>query len=1164
MLTINEAYALMNDPNRTESLAEIVAQLSDADKLIVLEGVDMEALEYDWSFWGRKKQIIPDEPYYNIHLLLAGRGFGKLLSLDTPILKADGTWTTNGELVDGDVILDEEGKPTTVLIAHEPVVPEKAYRLGFSDGTYIDAGGEHLWTVMSYRDRVTVKRSYDLLHGYPHRWFSYSPKTDNELCARTLSTDEIAGSLYNRYDGGSEYSIPLARQLEFTEIDLPVHPYVYGVWLGCEDSHGGTVYVPTEDAEHYVRMFRGYGYDTHSKRLQHTIDRDDVTKISSERLFKEIRGSKLTTAQRCIPLSYMQSSVAQRKSLLSGMADIAGHVTNKGATLTWNVVHDSYVDDLLHIIRTLEHTVRSIARPSRWDSSARVVHRVNWRPKYNPYTLDNKRRMYTTLGRNQVARHHQRMITSADPITPVMMRCITVDSPSALYLAGAGLVPTHNTRAMSEFARKKAMEKPGTRIGILGRSAADVRDTMALGEALALDTEIVTPQGMVTMRDISVGQTVIGGDGKPCKVVEVYDVLHDRPCYEVDISGTKIIADENHKWLTWTYMARRMTYYSESKHQPEVRTTAEVRNSLKFGANNNHGIPTTVISLPEADLPIEPWVLGAWLGDGTAKSGDITSHTDDQSYMRARFETYGYETVVTKTKYVFSVRGLMRKLYMSNLLRNKHIPQEYLRGSYQQRMDLLQGLIDTDGSVGKNGNVEFGNNNVKLIDGVYELASSLGIRARRTKPNKDGQHRVTFATHLPVVGMPRKLERMHEERAEYGWRYVRDVVPVDSVPVRCIRVDSPDNTFLITKAMIRTHNSGILGIPQPESEKPIYRPSEAKIVWPNGSEAKLHSAEVPDAVRGPQYEFGIVDEVAAHTPFTDGAGLTAFQNLRLATRLGEKPTLVVATTPKRVQVLKDLLKDAEDPNNRIRVVNGSTLENRSNLSKVYLDVIMGAYEGTSIASQELDGRMLDEDPEGALWNEDMIKLSELTEEQAKRLPIRVVGVDPTVAENPTDECGIIAFGATASLPLHRRRGVVLEDATMHGSPAQWAREVVRIVKKWNAWGVVIESNQGFELLRMTLHNVDPTVRVALIHSSKSKKTRAEPVSQMYEQGRIKHLREFPLLTDQQTTWEPGLTKKSPDRIDALTFAATAAMIKPPKGLDRKKIRAVRMPSALIP
>ena len=367
-----------------------------------------------------------------------------------------------------------------------------------------------------------------------------------------------------------------------------------------------------------------------------------------------------------------------------------------------------------------------------------------------------------------------------------------------------------------------------------------------------------------------------------------------------------------------------------------------------------------------------------------------------------------------------------------------------------------------------------------------------------------------------------------------------------------------------TRDVMVLGESGLLAIPQPEEERPIYRPSEAKVIWPNGSEAKILSAEVPDAVRGGQFHRAYVDEFAAHTPSVGVDGLTAFENLRIATRLGEHPTLIVATTPKRVAKLRALIDESKDPENKIRVVTGSTMENRANLSAAYMDVITGAYAGTSIARQELHGEMLDEDPEGALWSEDTIKLSELTEEQAKRLPIRVVGVDPTVAENPTDECGIIAFGATASLPLHRRRGVVLEDATMHGSPAQWAREVVRIVKKWNAWGVVIESNQGFELLRMTLHNVDPTVRVALIHSSKSKKTRAEPVSQMYEQGRIKHLREFPLLTDQQTTWEPGLTKKSPDRIDALTFAATAAMIKPPKGLDRKKIRAVRMPSALIP
>ena len=146
-----------------------------------------------------------------------------------------------------------------------------------------------------------------------------------------------------------------------------------------------------------------------------------------------------------------------------------------------------------------------------------------------------------------------------------------------------------------------------------------------------------------------------------------------------------------------------------------------------------------------------------------------------------------------------------------------------------------------------------------------------------------------------------------------------------------IRIGMLGRSMADTRDVMVQGESGVLNIPQPDSERPTYKPAEAKVVWPNGSTAKLLSAEVPDAVRGSQYHYATEDEFASHTPFTGSDGLTAHENLRLATRLGEFPTIVISTTPKRVPTLRALIDEAADPTKSVRVVTGSTLENKSNI-----------------------------------------------------------------------------------------------------------------------------------------------------------------------------------------------------------------------------------------
>lgn len=346
--------------------------------------------------------------------------------------------------------------------------------------------------------------------------------------------------------------------------------------------------------------------------------------------------------------------------------------------------------------------------------------------------------------------------------------------------------------------------------------------------------------------------------------------------------------------------------------------------------------------------------------------------------------------------------------------------------------------------------------------------------------------------------------------------------------------------------------SGILNV-TPPSERPHYEPSKRRLTWPNGNVATLFTADEPDSLRGPQFTHAWGDEVAAWRQTPDAAGMTAWDNLRVGTRLGQYPKLLVTTTPKRVPLLYSLLKEAEK-GDIVKITRGSTLDNSGNLSSAYLDTMLGIYDGTALARQELYGEMLS-DVDGAMWTEEIVEASrEMTYPMST--PLRVIGVDPSVAENPKDECGIVVVASTAEGDLYKRNAWVLEDASIHGSPQVWAQKVVDMARKWGC-PVVAEVNQGGALVKNAIHTIDPSVTVLEVHSKYGKALRAEPITMAYQQGRVHHIGYHVDLESQMYSWIPG-EGKSPDRIDALVHALTALLIKPPAGFSGGKITAKSM------
>lgn len=340
--------------------------------------------------------------------------------------------------------------------------------------------------------------------------------------------------------------------------------------------------------------------------------------------------------------------------------------------------------------------------------------------------------------------------------------------------------------------------------------------------------------------------------------------------------------------------------------------------------------------------------------------------------------------------------------------------------------------------------------------------------------------------------------------------------------------------------------SGIMAI-HPPSEMPLFEPSKRRVTWPNGSIATTFTSETPDALRGPQFHKSWGDELAAWKWIPGVDGLTAWDNLKIATRLGDHPQILVTTTPKRVPAIREILRDAQDPTKKVTISRGSTMDNAGNLSPAYLEIIYGLYAGTRLGAQELEGILLD-DVEGALWTEELIERGRaLATFDGASLPLRCVGVDPSVAENPRDECGIVAVGSTRQRKFFERHAYVLEDASIHGSPEVWARKVIEVARRWRA-PVVAEVNQGGELVRLALQAVDPTVPVYVVHSKYGKALRAEPIVLAYEQERVHHVDFHALLEAQMTSWVPEETLKSPDRIDAMVHGLTALLSAPPKNM----------------
>ena len=358
------------------------------------------------------------------------------------------------------------------------------------------------------------------------------------------------------------------------------------------------------------------------------------------------------------------------------------------------------------------------------------------------------------------------------------------------------------------------------------RPAMDAQRVDNYATALDLNTLLPTPCGWITMRDIEDGDRLFDESGKPCQVTGTSPVYINHRCFEIEFdNGETIVADAAHRWKVEDRGMKKI--HGGWKWSSKILTTEELdpkRHLIRV---------SQPIQIDERQLPIHPYLLGIWLGDGTSAAPQITEDVRDVEALRERLKKLGYDCGEARIydgrpgAANFTVYGIKDKFHVLGLLHNKHIPAIYLRSSASQRLALLQGLMDSDGTVNKATRQCSLTTSMEAVrDGVLEIGASLGIKMTQVLyeasavANSDyvrsQNWKIMFSCGLEddVFQMPRKREILNPDRVFHHRRTkqyrIKAVRAVASRPVKCVSVDSPSHLYLAGRSMIPTHNSAFI------------------------------------------------------------------------------------------------------------------------------------------------------------------------------------------------------------------------------------------------------------------------------------------------------------------------------------------------------------------
>lgn len=708
------------------------------------------------------------------------------------------------------------------------------------------------------------------------------------------------------------------------------------------------------------------------------------------------------------------------------------------------------------------------------------------------------------------------------------------------------------------------------------------------GKCLAIDTELLTGRGWITMADVQVGDEVYHPAGHRVLVLEVHDLIVGADCYRVStVDGRSVVVDADHLWTVTDKRIRSLT-------TSRVRTLA-TRKMVEAGiwrdARQREGryvLPTQEpLKTPDVELPVDPYLLGAWLGDGHSWSAQITCHIDDAPHWIEVGVAAGYVPVVTMDRgnvrrvgftspgaggLSRSLRGRLDRL---GVLKNKHIPDQYLTAGTGQREALLQGLLDTDGAISASqGQVEFCSTNPRLADAVLFLARSLGWRAtlregRSTLNGRDHgpKYRVSFTPvatdpHQPFR-LPRKAARVRPADGGKGRTVVSiaSIEPVGSVPVRCIRVDSPDGLFLAGRDLIATHNT------INDSQQMLYTRSGFAFAA-RGIDSTSLGMKV-DEVRPDLLIFDDIEPPeATYSGYQREKRLSTVQNAILP--LNEMARVViVGTVTMPGSIVHALVRDAKGEeteewikDERFKTYHSRPIIRRDDGSERSIWPEKWPIEYLQSIRKTRSYKLnYDNDPRGRAgeyWNEEDIRYG---------VPPNVTHlylmVDPPVTQKKTsDPCGlaIVGYAPGRTQPtmklgagLHRLTEeeasadrvarlsrVVVFDAwsvMLTGTPLK--KHILQVLQNWPKIGaVVLENNQGGDLWVEVMKGLP--VKFLTFGSYESKEVRFGWSLDFYQARRVLHAKPLNALEDQLT----GFPKSAHDDIADASNCGILRLLKP--------------------
>lgn len=404
---------------------------------------------------------------------------------------------------------------------------------------------------------------------------------------------------------------------------------------------------------------------------------------------------------------------------------------------------------------------------------------------------------------------------------------------------------------------------------------------------------------------------------------------------------------------------------------------------------------------------------------------------------------------------------------------------------------------------------------------VEELKHTWSFWARDEQLEPEGDWNTWFVNAGRGFGKTRAGVEWVREQVKRGAKRIAAVAATNS-DIERVMVKGESGFLNVCWKGDKTYKGGKMGYPE-------WSPTKRTLSWENGAQVQFFSAEEPERLRGPQFELAWCDELAAWNKDQD-----TWAMLQFCMRLGKHPRIMVTTTPKPTKLVREILK-----NPTTHTTTGSTFDNAANLAGTYLKAVKEQYEGTRLGRQELYAEVLEES-EGALWTTDMLDKASIKHEDLPHLNRIVVSIDPAVTSNAeSDMTGIVVAGIDVNGTAY-----VLGDYTERLSPQGWASKAISLYHQYSADRIVAERNQGGEMVRRTLEVEDETVPIKLVHASRGKYARAEPVSALYERGLVKHVVNPPdgaslnELETQMRTWEPLGSIGSPDRLDACVWALT--------------------------